>query len=60
MEIIEMNKKITPKRAAEILGVTIDCLRKWEEAGKINATKTLGGHRRYDLDEINLILAKTK
>ena len=54
MKIME-NKLITPKEASNILGVTIDCLSKWEQAGKITAIKTLGGHRRYKLEEINKI-----
>ncbi len=43
---------ITPRKAAEILGVTTDCLRKWEMAGKIKAVKTLGRHRRYVMEEV--------
>jgi excisionase family DNA binding protein len=47
-----MEKLITPKKAAELLSVTTDCLRKWERAKKITAVKTIGGHRRYKLEEI--------
>ena len=54
------NMFITPKKAAEILSITIDCLRKWEEAGKITAIKTLGGHRRYDMQNIEKILNSSK
>lgn len=51
-----MDKLLTPKEASKLLGVTIDCLRKWERAGKIKCVKTLGGHRRFKLEEIKKIL----
>jgi excisionase family DNA binding protein len=59
MEIME-NTFITPKQAAKTLSITIDCLRKWEEAGKIAAIKTLGGHRRYNVKDIEQILNSSK
>ena len=51
-------KLITPKEAAKLLCITIDCLRKWERAGKIGCIKTLGGHRRYKLEDIEGIKEK--
>jgi excisionase family DNA binding protein len=47
-----MNKIITPKKAAEMLGVSTTTLRNWESAGKLMAIKTLGGHRRYRFEDI--------
>lgn len=47
-----MNELITPKKAAEMLGISPMTLRNWEESGKIKAVKTLGGHRRYLIEEI--------
>ncbi|HNL08374.1 MAG TPA: helix-turn-helix domain-containing protein [Chitinophagales bacterium] len=38
---------ISIQEAAKLLGVTPKTLRLWEQAGKINAYKTSGGHRRY-------------
>jgi excisionase family DNA binding protein len=55
MEIME-NKLISPKKAAEMLSVTTDCLRKWEQTKKITAVKTIGGHRRYKLIEVKRLL----
>jgi len=34
------------------LGVTPDCIRKWEKKGKISSIKTSGKHRRFDLDKV--------
>lgn len=50
-----MNNLISPQKAAELLSVSIDTLRLWELAGKIKSMKTLGGHRRYFLEEIEKI-----
>lgn len=36
-----------PKELAAYLGVTQGTLTQWEKEGKIQATKTVGGHRRY-------------
>ena len=36
-------KFIKPREAAEILGVDLGTLVKWEQDGKINAIKTLSG-----------------
>jgi putative resolvase len=46
---------ISPHRASLILGVSTACLRLWDIQGKIIATRTLGGHRRYYLDSIMAI-----
>ena len=47
---------ISPAQAAKMLGVSITTLRNWEKAGKIKCIKTLGGHRRFKVDEIKKIL----
>jgi excisionase family DNA binding protein len=47
---------INPKEAAGMLSVTTDCLRKWESAGKIKAIRTVGGQRRYELQDIEKLL----
>ena len=42
--------KVSIKAAAQELGVREETLRRWEQAGKITSERTVGGHRRYDLD----------
>ena len=51
-----MSKLLSPRVAAEMIGVTVSCLSLWEKAGKISAIKTVGKHRRYKLEEINKFL----
>jgi excisionase family DNA binding protein len=38
--------------AAEALGVSTATVRRWENSGKITATWSLGGQRRYDLSAL--------
>lgn len=45
-------KHVTPKEAAELLGVHVSSLRRWENAGKLKAIRTPGGQRRYLLQEV--------
>ena len=42
--------------AAAILGVSTRTLRRWENAGKIKCIRTVGGHRRFPVQEIMRIM----
>lgn len=42
--------------AAEILGVSIDTLRRWDKSGKLYSVKSSGGHRFYHKSQIELYL----
>ena len=46
------DKLINITEAAKQLGVSIDCLRKWDKNGKLVPQRTSGGHRRYKQSEI--------
>ena len=50
--------KIRISQAAQELGVSVDTLRRWEAAGKIQAERTPGGHRRYDLAKLRGIVPR--
>jgi len=50
-----MDKLISIKEAANLLGVTARSLRNWERGGTIISVKTKGGHRRYLISEIQKI-----
>jgi excisionase family DNA binding protein len=43
---------LTPQEAADLLGVTVKTLHRWEADGKIKSTRTAGGHRRYDIADL--------
>jgi putative resolvase len=43
---------LTPQEAADLLGVTVKTLHRWEADQKIKSTRTIGGHRRYDIADL--------
>jgi len=45
--------KVSIGKAAILLGVSRDTLRRWEAAGKIKVERTARGHRRYDLGQLH-------
>jgi predicted site-specific integrase-resolvase len=44
-----------PHEFAQIAGVTVKTLHRWDESGKLKALRTLGDHRYYDDTHINQI-----
>jgi putative resolvase len=46
------DKYVSPSDAARILGVNERTLRRWEETKKIQAIRTPGGQRRYDITSL--------
>ena len=42
-----MNKYISIGEAAQMLGVSMQTLRRWDKEGKLRAERTPSGHRRY-------------
>ena len=48
----EESELVTIGEAARILGVSVDTLRRWERDGKLSASRTLGGQRRFRRDLI--------
>jgi putative resolvase len=44
--------RVRISEAARILGVSVDTLRRWEAAGKIEVERTPGGHRRYEVNQL--------
>ena len=47
-----MNTLITIREAADLLGVSIKTIRRWEQQGKIASIRTVGGHRRFRRGDI--------
>lgn len=50
---------LSPRELAEALGVSESSLKRWVDAGKINATRTDGGHRRISLSEAVRFIRET-
>ena len=51
-----MDKLLTISEVAQIFGVTMQTLRKWDRDGKLIPTHTLGGHRRYKQEDVDRIV----
>lgn len=61
MELSQESRQLLPiGDAAAELGVTPRTLQRWEEAGLIRPERTLGGHRRYPVEEIERVKAASK
>jgi len=46
-----IRKLITISEAADLCRVTAETIRRWVDQGAITCTRTLGGHRRIDLED---------
>jgi len=49
---------IRPGEAAEMLGVSTDAIRRYSNAGTIEAIVTPGGHRRIDRESVDAYLTR--
>ena len=57
----EVNMKYSTKKAAQILGVCAETLRRWDKAGKFKpAFKTVGGERRYTDEQLKAFMNKER
>jgi molybdopterin-binding protein len=50
------DKLLTPRQAADKIGVSYPALKHWILAGRIHTVKTPGGHHRVPLDELEKFL----
>ncbi len=48
------------RETAEMLGISTDTLRNWDNEGKLIAIRTAGNHRRYRLEDISKMLDSDK
>lgn len=47
---------LTPAEVAELFRVNPKTVTRWARAGKLNAIRTLGGHRRFRASEVTRVL----
>ena len=47
-------------QAAEMLGVTVETLRRWEAEGRLQMTRSGGGQRMVDVAEVTRLLAERR
>lgn len=51
-ELVQLNPLLTPKVAAQTLGISVVTLTRHANAKRIRCSMTAGGRRRYPLDAI--------
>jgi molybdopterin-binding protein len=47
-------------RAAEMLGVTVDTVRRWAETGRLKTTRSPGGQRLVPIDEVTRLITERR
>ncbi len=47
---------LTPQEVAMLFGVDPKTVTRWARAGRLNAIRTLGGHRRYLGSEVRALI----
>ncbi len=52
--------QIRAGRAADMLGVTVETLRRWETEGRIGVTRSPGGQRLFAIDDVTRLLAERR
>jgi len=53
-----MDELLTPRQVADLFAVTPDTVARWAESGRLTATRTPGGHRRYRRSDVDALLAE--
>ena len=51
-----MTEWISTKRAMQILGVGSMTIKRWANAGTLTSSRTIGGHRRFRVDDVSRLL----
>ena len=51
-----MDKMLSLKETEKLLNVSKSTLQRWDNSGKLKASRTEGGHRRYRQSDIDKIL----
>lgn len=47
---------LTPSEVARLMRVDPKTVTRWAQAGKLTSLRTLGGHRRYEAAEVEMLL----
>ncbi len=53
----EPKSYLTPKKAAAYLKVSTETVRQWAKSGQLPAETTLGGHRRFNVEDVERFAA---
>lgn len=56
MPVNDDDDLLTPREVAELFGVRTTTIARWARTGRLDATKTPGGHRRYRRSAVSALL----
>jgi len=56
LEISNPITLLTPSEVARLFRVNPKTVTRWSQSGKLKCIKTVGGHRRYDLEQVQELL----
>jgi molybdopterin-binding protein len=56
----QVDDRVRIGRAAEMLGVTVDTIRRWSEGGRLTVTRTEGGQRMVPIQEIARLIGERR
>lgn len=51
---------LNSEEAAKVLGVNVSSIKRWTDEGKLECIRTLGGHRKFQMDHLGNFLKKNK
>jgi excisionase family DNA binding protein len=51
---------LNSKEAASVLGVNVSSIKRWTDEGKLECIRTVGGHRKFQMDHLASFLEKNK
>lgn len=58
LDLTQPEALLTPGEVASLFRVTPKTVTRWAEAGKLSAVRTLGGHRRFPVQEVLRVKAQ--
>jgi excisionase family DNA binding protein len=51
---------LNSEEAANVLGVNVSSIKRWTDEGKLECIRTVGGHRKFQMDHLSTFLEKNK
>jgi excisionase family DNA binding protein len=60
MAVAKNEHLLTPSEVAALFRVDPKTVTRWAQAGKLSSIRTLGGHRRFNSDEIRKLLGESR